>query len=69
MQFWRLPRVVEETGLSKSNINRRIAAGTFPKSHPYPDSSQAVFWRSDEVNEWKARVLGIEFDEFEDLIG
>lgn len=77
--FMRLPAVEAATGLRKSEIYRRIAAGTFPASRKYP-GTQRSFWRSDEVRAWQDRILlaterqggaalGVEaVDEFEQLL-
>lgn len=54
-QFWRLPRVIEETGLSKSAVYEGMTDGTFPKS--FPLSRRSVAWNSDEVNQWKRAKL------------
>lgn len=50
----RLPQILERTGLSRSEIYRRIAAGTFPQ--PAKLGSMSA-WSSIEVAEWvKARL-------------
>ena len=59
MEFWRLPVVMQKVGLSKSEIYRRIAAGTFPKPRRYPDSDK-TFWLSRDVLQWQMEVVGIE---------
>jgi prophage regulatory protein len=49
-QLVRLPNVCAQTGLSRSNIYRRIAQGTFPppiKIGPYTSA-----WSADEVARW-----------------
>jgi predicted DNA-binding transcriptional regulator AlpA len=50
LELWRMPRVIEKTGLSKTAINDMIRAGTFPKARQI--SAQAVAWRSIEVLTW-----------------
>ncbi|MBB5985918.1 helix-turn-helix transcriptional regulator [Sphingobium lignivorans] len=67
MQFWRLPRVMEETGISKSSIYRDMREGRFPRSYQYKDRPEDRFWRSDEVEAWKRHQLGL--DEFDELVG
>jgi predicted DNA-binding transcriptional regulator AlpA len=62
VEFWRIERVRQVVGLSRSEIYRRMRDSTlkenpFPKSHRYR-GSQTKFWRSDEVREWQARELG-----------
>ena len=46
----RLPSVKARTGLSRSTIYLRIAAGNFPK--PISLGGRAVGWIEEEVNEW-----------------
>ena len=48
----RLPWVRACTGLSRSEIYRRIACGTFPK--PVKIGERASAWSSAEVREWIA---------------
>lgn len=49
---FRLPRVKEETGLSKSTIYQGIKDGTFPK--PVKISERAVGWRQSDIIAWQA---------------
>ena len=51
----RLPRVMERTGLSSSEIYRRIAAGTFPA--PVKIGSRCSAWNSVEVDTWIAERI------------
>jgi len=46
----RLPLVIERTGLSKSTIYARAAAGQFPKPVNLGNSLSA--WVEDEVDAW-----------------
>jgi len=55
-QWWRLPRVEAETGLSKATIYRRIAQGTFPKNHALR-STRAKVWLESDVRAWKDAEL------------
>ena len=48
----RLPEVVARTGLGKSSIYKRIAAGTFPA--PVPLTATARAWCESEVMAWVA---------------
>lgn len=48
----RLPRVRARTGLSRSEIYRRIAQGTFPK--PIKLGMRASAWAEHEVTAWIA---------------
>ena len=51
----RLPVVIERTGLSKSTIYARAAAGAFPKPVNLGNSLSA--WVEDEVEGWvEARI-------------
>jgi predicted DNA-binding transcriptional regulator AlpA len=59
LEFWRLPTVIERTGLSKSEIYRRIANDRFPKPRKYPDSGK-TFWVSRDVTQWQMEVLGMD---------
>lgn len=54
--FWRLARVIEVTGLSRTTIYRRIKARTFPAGRPYHHST-GVFWLDTEIREWQRREL------------
>ena len=54
-QFWRLPKVLEETGLTRSSLYQMMAAGEFPKSLNV--SERCVAWVSGEVQCWKAERL------------
>lgn len=46
----RLPSVETHTGLSKSEIYRRIKEGTFPK--PLKLGARAVAWPAAEIDAW-----------------
>ncbi len=50
LSFLRLQEVKSRTGLSKTEIYRRIAEGTFPR--PIPLGKRSVGWRSDELDAW-----------------
>jgi prophage regulatory protein len=54
-QFWRLPRVQEETGLSRSAIYELMEAGTFPRN--FPLTERRVAWVSAEIEQWKLERL------------
>jgi predicted DNA-binding transcriptional regulator AlpA len=51
IEFWPLQRVVQITGLSRSEIYRRQKESSFPRARPYKNSSR-VFWVSSDVREW-----------------
>lgn len=50
VSLWRLPTVETQTGLSKSEIYRRIKLGTFPK--PLQLGTRAVAWPSTAIQNW-----------------
>lgn len=50
--WWRLPRVIAETGLSRSTIYRRMDDGTFPISHAMR-STRAKVWFESDIRAWK----------------
>lgn len=52
--LWRLQTVAAETGLSRSEIYRRIARGAFPPGVRLGARSRA--WRSDDVKAWIAAL-------------
>jgi prophage regulatory protein len=53
--FLRRHAVEDRTGLSRSSIYDRIAAGEFPK--PVPLGGRSVGWLESEIIEWqKARI-------------
>lgn len=51
----RLPQVKLRTGLSRSELYRRIAAGTFPA--PIKIGERASAWSSAEVERWIAERI------------
>lgn len=51
----RLPEVKAHTGLSRSELYRRIAKGTFPA--PVKIGARASAWSSAEVERWKAERI------------
>jgi prophage regulatory protein len=55
IQLWRLPRVIAETGLSKSEIYRRIKCGTFV--NPVRLGARAIAWDSSAVQAWIKSVI------------
>lgn len=52
----RLADVKARTGLSRTTIYRRIAAGDFPK--PTQISAQLVAWYQGEIDAWVANPMG-----------
>lgn len=51
----RLPSVEAQTGLSKSEIYRRIKAGTFPQ--PLKLGARAVAWPASAVDAWAQALV------------
>jgi prophage regulatory protein len=49
-RIWRLPDVLEQTGLSRSTIYEMIGQGEFPRQINL--GPRAVGWSSDEVLDW-----------------
>jgi len=52
LRFERLPKVKARTGFSRSEIYRRIAAGSFPA--PVKIGERASAWDSREIDKWIA---------------
>lgn len=67
VDFLSMKAVLQRTGLSKTEIYRKIAAGTFPRQRSYRDNPKKVFWASSEVAAWQRSQIGD--DEFEALLG
>ena len=53
----RLPQVKARTGMSRTEIYRRIALGEFPK--PIKLGERAVAWVADEVGVWIASRIAL----------
>lgn len=51
----RLPSVKTQTGLSKSEIYRRIKLGTFPK--PLSLGARAVAWTATSIEGWVSALV------------
>jgi len=51
-QWWRLGRVIAETGLSRATIYRLMSRGQFPKNRALR-SARATVWLETEIAEWK----------------
>lgn len=66
VKFLRLQDVTTLVALSKSEIYRQIAAGTFPAPRQFRDSRRS-FWTSVEVQRWQAQQVGE--DEWAALLG
>ena len=60
LEFWGLRRVMETTGVSKSELYRLMRAGQFPQSRPYQHSPKRRFWLSSEVQSWQMMQIGQE---------
>ena len=60
-RFLRLPEVLKRTGLSRSTIYVRLAAGCFPQ--PVSLGGRAVGWIEAEVDEWvRERIAESRFE-------
>ena len=60
-RFLRLPEVMARTGLSRSTIYLRVAAGCFPQ--PVSLGGRAVGWIEAEVDEWvRERIAESRFE-------
>lgn len=55
-QLLRLPAVASHTGLSKSEIYRRIKCGVFPK--PIKLGPRSVAWPAGQIDGWIKSVIG-----------
>ncbi len=53
--LWRLKTVEAQTGLSKSEIYRRLKLGTFPK--PLKLGARAVAWPSSSIDAWAKSLI------------
>lgn len=51
-EFWRLPIVERKSGLSSSEIYRRVGMGRFPRPQSYNDSNKS-FWLASEIRNWQ----------------
>ena len=56
IKIQRLPSVIQDTGLSRGTIFRRVAAGEFPIPIPL-GSGRAVGWIESEVQAWLAEQV------------
>jgi prophage regulatory protein len=54
-RFYRRPEVEARTGLKKSEVYRRSAAGTFPR--PLKLGRRYTAWVADEVDNWIAAEI------------
>ncbi len=74
-EFWNLKRVVELTGISKSEVYRQMRLGLFPKSNSYRDTPKKRFLLSNDIKRWQQEQfakrrheidaeIDEEFDEF-----
>lgn len=56
IEFWRLPKVIQVVGLSRSEIYRQMGRGDFPKSRQYPGTNKS-FWLAAEIHQWQMMLL------------
>ncbi len=65
--IFRLPNVIEQSGLSRSSVYLRISQGLWTK--PISLGGRAVGWPANEVNELiAARIAGRNDEEIRDLV-
>lgn len=67
LELWPLRTVVAKSGLSKSEIYRREAAGTFPRRRSYRGDGARKFWTSTEVRAWQREQIAA--DELAGMLG
>jgi prophage regulatory protein len=56
-RFLRLDQVIDLTALSRSEIYRRIQAGTFPRQTRI--SHKKAIWKESEIANWQQQVAGV----------
>ena len=54
-RFLRLPSVKARTGLSRSELYRRVQAGAFPQ--PIKVGARAVAWIESDIDAWMASCI------------
>jgi prophage regulatory protein len=60
-RFLRLPEVIAQSGLSRSNIYNQMTAGRFPLNKKLGDrisvwlSSDIDDWKQSQIDEWEAK--------------
>lgn len=59
-KLYRLPIVVDVTGLKKSAIYKRMSEGSFPR--PVSLGGRAVAWKSDDIERWVNERPVVEVD-------
>jgi prophage regulatory protein len=50
LEMWRLPKVIERTGLKRASIYVMMREGRFPEARQI--GAKAVAWRSSDVLAW-----------------
>ena len=61
----RLKTVLDQTGLTRSTLYRKIDEGSFPRQIPI--SARGTGWRESEVRRWISDPMGYDADELDDL--
>lgn len=61
----RLKTVLDQTGLTRSTLYRKIDEGTFPRQVRI--STRGTGWRESEVKRWIADPMGYDADELDGL--
>lgn len=57
-EFWRLPIVERKSGLSRSEIYRRVGLGRFPQPRSYKHSNKS-FWLASEIRNWQREQVSL----------
>ena len=52
LRLFRLPAVLEKTGLKKTKTYDLIKQGQFPSPIPLSEDGRAVAWSSDDIDDW-----------------
>lgn len=55
-EIWRLKRVINVTGLSRTSIYNYMKEGSFPRPHKI--GARSIGWNSHEVMSWVNAKLG-----------
>lgn len=62
-EHWKIKKVIAKTGLSKTEIYRRMrepGPNPFPHQHRFSGCRQAVYWARGEVWAWMRREAGLD---------
>ena len=62
-KIYRLPKVIELTGLSRSSIYLALSKEEFPK--PIKIGRRAIGWSEKSINEWRQKIEGGYYENIE----